>query len=92
MQLQLAIFILLTICGIDNKEGPLGREREKKVFISNALKNVEQRDMKLEVCRAVREGKSNPRPLHFSLVVFFFFLYIYITMHKIFLNFSLRIH
>ncbi len=73
MQLQLAIFILLTICGTDNKEGPPGRGREKKVFISNALKNVEQRDMKLELCRAAREGKSNPRPLNFSLVVEIFF-------------------
>lgn len=66
----------------------LGEGEKKKVFISNALKNFEQRDMKLELCRAAREVKRNPRPLNFSLVVEIFF---YITMHEIFLNFSLRI-
>lgn len=34
MQLQLAIFILLTICGTDNKEGPPERGRKKKFFLS----------------------------------------------------------
>jgi len=72
MQLQLAIFILLTICGTDNKEGSPGGGGGVKLFFflsfSNALKNLEQRDMKLELCRAAREWKSNQRPLNFPLI------------------------
>jgi len=67
MQLQLAIFILLTICGTDNKEGSPGTVGGVLSF-SNALKNLEQGDLKLELCRAPREWKSNQRPLNFPLI------------------------
>lgn len=42
--------------------------------------------MKLELCRAACEGKSNPRPLNFSLVftVFFFIFFFNNNAYDIF--------